>query len=50
VHCLVWVDAAPRYGHLWTREQLGERVELVELGTDGAVTLYEIELPAAAGN
>jgi hypothetical protein len=45
VHCLVWVDTAPRYGHLWTREQLDERVDLVELGAEGSVTVYAVELP-----
>ena len=44
-HCLVWVDTAPRYGHLWTREQLDERVDLVELGAEGSVTVYAVELP-----
>lgn len=42
-YCLVWVDAPPRYGHLWTREQLAERVELRELGRDGIVTVYQLE-------
>jgi hypothetical protein len=42
-HCLIWVDAPPRYGHLWTREQLAERVELQQLGQDGIVTVYEFK-------
>ena len=45
-HCLVWVDTAPRYGHLWSREQLADRVTLRELGRDGVVTVYEFG-PAA---
>ena len=43
--CLVWVDAPPRYGHLWTREQLAERLELRELDRDGIVTVYELAVP-----
>ena len=39
--CLVWVDAAPRYGNLWTREQLQERVQLEPIATDGIVSVYE---------
>jgi hypothetical protein len=39
--CLVWVDAAPRYGNLWTREQLQERVQLEPITSDGIVTVYE---------
>jgi hypothetical protein len=48
VHCLVWVDTAPRYGHLWSREELAQRVTLRELGRDDVVTVYEIE-PSSAG-
>ncbi len=42
-HCLVWVDTAPRYGHLWSRDQLAERLTLRELGRDDVVTVYELE-------
>ena len=40
--CLVWIDEPPRYGHLWTREQLSDRVELQELDRSGSVTVYRI--------
>lgn len=40
--CLVWIDAPPRYGHLWTRRQLSERVSLRELDHSGPVTVYLI--------
>lgn len=40
--CLVWIDEPPRYGHLWTREQLSERVALDELDSSGPVTVYRI--------
>jgi hypothetical protein len=41
--CLVWIDEDPVYGHLWTREQLAERVRLTPLAHDGAVTVYRVE-------
>lgn len=40
--CLVWIDEPPRYGHLWTREQLSEKVALEELGHSDHVTVYRI--------
>lgn len=40
--CLVWIDEPPRYGHLWTREQLSEKVVLEELDRSGQVTVYRI--------
>lgn len=40
--CLVWIDEPPRYGHLWTREQLSEKVVLEELDRSEHVTVYRI--------
>ncbi|HRW43146.1 MAG TPA: hypothetical protein P5193_16450, partial [Microthrixaceae bacterium] len=40
--CLVWVDEQPRYGHLWTRDQLRRRVELAALAADGDVSVYRV--------
>lgn len=40
--CLVWVDEQPRYGHLWTRDQLRRRVELEPLAADGDVSVYRV--------
>jgi hypothetical protein len=40
--CLVWIDEPPRYGHLWTRKQLSEKVTLEELDSSGQVTVYRI--------
>lgn len=44
--CLVWIDEEPRYGHIWTLEQLGQRVTLVELARNGDVAVYRIDPPA----
>ena len=44
--CLVWIDEEPTYGHLWTLEQLGERLELEPLDDDGTVSTYRM-LPSA---
>jgi hypothetical protein len=41
--CLVWVDETPVYGHLWTREQLDERVQLTPVGGGGVVTVYRLD-------
>jgi hypothetical protein len=40
--CLVWIDEPPFYGHLWTLEQLQERLELEPLGSDGVVSTYRM--------
>lgn len=44
--CLVWIDEEPTYGHLWTLEQLEQRLELEPLASDGNVTTYRM-LPSA---
>ncbi len=38
--CLVWVDEEPTYGHLWTLQQLREKVDLRQVAADGDVTVY----------
>jgi hypothetical protein len=43
--CLVWIDEPPVYGHLWTLEELQERLELEPLGADGNVSTFRM-LPA----
>ena len=40
--CLVWIDEAPRYGHLWTREQLAGSLDLERIGASGNVTVYRV--------
>jgi hypothetical protein len=40
--CLVWIDEPPFYGHLWTLEQLQERLDLEPLGSDGVVSTYRM--------
>lgn len=40
--CLVWVDEQPTYGHLFTLEQLRDRLGLVELGSNGDVSVYRL--------
>ncbi len=48
--CLVWIDEQPRYGHLWTRDQLRRRVQLEQLAQHGDVTVYRMEpLPQTGG-
>ena len=44
--CLVWIDEQPRYGHLWTRDELRDRIGLRELAHDGDVTVYQLTPPA----
>lgn len=44
--CLVWIDEPPEYGHLWSREELSESLDLVTLDGDGNVEVYLLELPA----
>ncbi len=38
--CLVWIDEPPFYGHLWTLEQLEDRLDLVPVSTDGDVSTF----------
>ena len=38
--CLVWIDEPPVYGHLWTLEQLQERLDLEPVGADGNVSTF----------
>jgi hypothetical protein len=38
--CLVWIDEPPVYGHLWTLEQLQERLDLEPVSTDGDVSTF----------
>jgi hypothetical protein len=38
--CLVWIDEPPVYGHLWTLEQLDERLDLEPVSSDGNVTTF----------
>lgn len=40
--CLVWIDQPPVYGHLWTLEQLGQRLELSELDSSGDVSVFRM--------
>jgi hypothetical protein len=41
--CLVWIDTPPVYGHLWTLEELDERLELTELDSERDVAVYRLE-------
>ena len=38
--CLVWIDEPPTYGHLYTLEQLHERLELEPVSSEGDVSTY----------
>ena len=38
--CLVWIDEPPEYGHLWSREELSDSVDLVPIAADGNVEVY----------
>jgi hypothetical protein len=38
--CLIWIDEPPVYGHLWTLEDLRDRLDLVEIGSEGSVTTF----------
>ena len=40
--CLVWIDAEPRYGHLWPLAQLKAELDLQQLATSGDVTVYRM--------
>ena len=40
--CLVWIDEPPVYGHLWTLDQLQERLDLEPVRTDGNVSTFLI--------
>jgi hypothetical protein len=41
--CLVWIDEPPVWGHLWTLEQLQDRLELTQLAHDDNVTVFRME-------
>ena len=41
--CLVWIDEPPVYGHLWTLEQLEDRLDLTLLDEDGNVAVFRME-------
>lgn len=43
--CLVWIDEDPVYGHLWTLDQLRERLTLTELSQDGDVMVFRMQPP-----
>jgi len=43
--CLIWIDEDPVYGHLWTLEQLRERLSLTELAQNGDVTVFRMQPP-----
>ena len=43
--CLVWVDEQPRYGHLWTLDQLKKRLTLDRIAHHGDVSVYRMEQP-----
>jgi hypothetical protein len=38
--CLIWIDEPPVYGHLWTLDQLEERLDLEPIGAEGNVTTF----------
>ncbi|MGI9577278.1 MAG: hypothetical protein ACR2OH_03670, partial [Microthrixaceae bacterium] len=42
--CLVWVDEPPEYGHLWSRDELADTLELVSIAENDSVTVYALEL------
>ncbi len=41
--CLVWIDEPPVYGHLWTLEQLEDRLDLTLLDEQDNVAVYRME-------
>jgi hypothetical protein len=43
--CLVWIDEPPVYGHLWTLDQLQERLDLEPVRTDGNVSTFLMRAP-----
>ncbi len=43
--CLVWVDREPHYGHLWSRAQLAERLDLEPIARSGHLTIYRMTAP-----
>ncbi len=40
--CLVWIDEPPVYGHLWTLEQLEERLDLEPVAEDDNVATFRM--------
>ena len=43
--CLIWIDEDPVYGHLWTLDQLRDRLDLTELAHHGDVTVFRMQPP-----
>ncbi len=43
--CLVWIDEPPVYGHLWTLDQLEQRLDLEPVSNDGNVSTYKMRAP-----
>lgn len=44
--CLVWIDETLVYGHLWSLDELDERLTLVPLDEDGKVKVFRMDPPA----
>lgn len=44
--CLVWIDEPPVYWHLWSLEELQERLSLEILDQQGPVTVYLVGPPS----
>ena len=44
--CLVWIDHPPEYGHLWTLEQLEERLGLEPIDRSADVASFRMEASA----
>jgi hypothetical protein len=40
--CLVWIDEPPVWGHLWTLDELRERIGLKQLARSGEVAVYQV--------
>ncbi|MCB1256700.1 MAG: hypothetical protein KDB26_06325 [Microthrixaceae bacterium] len=40
--CLVWIDEQPVYGHLWTLDQLKDRLTLTKLGQNDSVSVFRV--------
>ena len=45
--CLVWIDKRPVFGNVWSREDLADRLDLVEIATDDAndLSVYRMDPP-----
>lgn len=42
--CLVWIDEQPNYGHIFTREELREALELDIIAENDNVSIYEFSI------